>query len=739
MPVGGQRMRRRFSCGVVLAIVCCALLARSSPARAQEPLYQPLNEDGLQPIELGGFGDPGNTWAASMAWFRGYLFVGTFRYRHCVVFATLAARTGLPLYPPRRSDCPRDPRDLELAAEIWRFDPSDGTWDLVLVSPVDVPIEFDRFTGLPTRFVARDIAYVSMTVHRNSDGTEALYVGATSPAAVFAPVFEDFGVAPPPRLLRSVDGTTFAPIPAELGTFLGELGRPLPGSASVPNGFGALASLGGRLVALLRTSSGAGTLVFSDQPESGNDAWALAGPLPEELPVSALATFNGAIYVGVGAPGPGGGYGISKSSMSGAPPFAFVPVLEQPDAVGPQRIATFAVNDGRLYAGTSWPSELLRIDEDDSWETIVGDARDAGSGPMLPKSGIVSGFGNSFSAAFSSMAAHGNQLYVGTVDASVLARFIPPVTPLLAHEFGFDMLRSEEGIYWYPMTRIGLGSFLQYGVESLTSSPIGLFTGTATGTGGAQVWFQPGATPPVALPDGPAPYRVEAASTALTSGEVVLSWEPVSDAVAYHVYRSTLIPVFGGLVSAAEARERTEIPVSVDASSNLCDIAPDFCVLLEFLGTNFGAPGPFLWTAATTDLFYVEPQPTSLQAIYFVRAELPDGTFSGPSNIVGGASTAAPITFSTVDSDMLTMLDNDELGIQALRSLTMVRRAAYALSGGNAYAAKRLLEIAESIVDAHRGTAIAVELADDLSLTIYRLKRNVQLVEWGLVAADPLM
>ncbi len=450
---GGQPMQRIVSYPVVLILALIGFTVSSGTTRAQEPVYQPVNLDNLAPIDLDGFGDPGNTWAASMKWFKGSLFVGTLRWEHCVFAATLSVRLGVPLYPPRNSDCAPDPRDLQLAAEIWRFTPADGSWDRVYLSPTDVPVAFDPITHVPTKFTARDIAYPSMATYTEKDGTEALYVGAMSPTGMLPPEFQALGAAFPPRLLRTVDGSTFTPVPQGPGTFLGSVGGPLPGSASIPFSFGELASVGGHLVGLLRTTSGGGATIVSSQPGSGNDAWTLAGPVPEELPVSAMASFNDALYVGVGAPGTGGGYAIFKADLAGNPPFDFFPIVVQPQSLLSQRVVSFAENQGRLYAGTSWPTEILRIDPDDSWELVVGEKRDAGNGVPSPLSGIPSGFGNAFNVQFSTMASHDNNLYVGSIDASVLARFIPPLAPLLSHEFGFDLLRSEEGVYWYPVSR----------------------------------------------------------------------------------------------------------------------------------------------------------------------------------------------------------------------------------------------------------------------------------------------
>jgi len=727
-------MRRLSAPRVSLAIAfLLALLVRPSSSAAQEPVFQPINPDRLLPVELAGFGDPANTWVASMKWFKGSLYVGTLRSAHCVFAATLSTRLGIDLYPPPQSDCEADPRDLALAAEIWRFAPGDSSWDLIFSSPENVAIAFSP-QGVPTKLTARDIAFSSMEIHVERDGTEALYVGGTSPAAVFAPIFRALGAAPPPRLLRTVDGDNFTPVPQDPGTFLGSLGQPLPGTAAVPTGFGRLVSLNGNLAGLLRTTAG-GTLLYSSQPASGNNAWALASPLPEELPLSQLARFNGALYLGVDARGTEG-YAIVRTSLEGAAPFSFVPVLARDVVFAPSRVTTLAEHGGRLYAGTSWPSELIRIEPDDTWELVVGEP--TADGDVLPLSGIPAGFGNSMNALFTTMESHGGSLYAGTMDMSALARFIPSLAPFFQHELGFDMLRSEEGVYWHPVTRKGLGSFLQYGVQSLESSPAGLFAGTATGTDGAQVWLESPLS--LAAVSAEAPYRLEAASELITDDEddVVLSWEPVQGAVVYHLYRSTVTPFLEALLLVFPGSGPLgSLPDLLDGMPMLCDNVPALCGLLDVLVNESGHPGPFVWIGATTDPFYVDVQPTSLQSIYFVRAQRVDGTLSGPSNIVGGASSAAPVTFAAVGDEMVSLIEKDKLG-GALRALTFVRRSAHSLNGGNSPAATRMLEIAEAHVEARRGIDITEQEADDLCLLIYRLRRNVQLVEWDLISETSL-
>ena len=132
-------------------------------------------------------GDKQNSFPWSTQWFKGKLYVGTGRAFLCVVAATSDAAGGTPSYPPQIPDveCTPDPKDLPLAAEIWRYTPELHAWERVYQSPQDVPIEFDA-DGNPTRFTARDIAYRGMAVFKeNGTGIERLYIGGISASSLF--------------------------------------------------------------------------------------------------------------------------------------------------------------------------------------------------------------------------------------------------------------------------------------------------------------------------------------------------------------------------------------------------------------------------------------------------------------------------------------------------------------------------------------------------------------------------
>ncbi len=363
----------RFAIPTVLAAT--TLLA--SPALAQDDFYVPTNEDGFVAVAASGLGDPANSSATAMQWFKGDLYVGTSRSSSCVTLATLASQLPVNLYPFIGPNCPADPTKLLLAAEIWRYRPASGQWDRVYQSPVDVPVR--DLLGRP-KFTARDIAFRSMAVVKESGGQETLYVGGMSAAEVFPKDFAAMANPPGPRLLRTRTGDlgSWEAVPQTPGTFLGDLGKGLPGSAVKPVVFDALVGYRGRLFAAAGDFFGNNAILASTDPASGDDAWKLASPLPEAFPVSALAVYNDFLYCAV-AGRQGQPYRIFKADAASAAPLDFSLVLTggstEPGAATSLRAMSLAEFRGRLFVGTGTPPELVRIDADDTWELLIGQPR----------------------------------------------------------------------------------------------------------------------------------------------------------------------------------------------------------------------------------------------------------------------------------------------------------------------------------------------------------------------------
>jgi len=100
---------------------------------------------------------------------------------------------------------------LRLAAEIWSYTPETRVWERVFKSPEDVPIG-----GVPQKFTARDIGFRGAVVFTEPGGVEALYVAGVSASSLFEGLPRWAGDPqgyPPPRILRSVDGVSWQPVP----------------------------------------------------------------------------------------------------------------------------------------------------------------------------------------------------------------------------------------------------------------------------------------------------------------------------------------------------------------------------------------------------------------------------------------------------------------------------------------------------------------------------------------------
>ena len=572
-------------------------------------------------IAVGGLGDEHNTWTWSMGWFKGRLYVGTGREIECLSVLTSDRQAGTRFYPlfVLNGQCLAEP-DLarSIAAEIWSYDPGTRRWQRVYKSPETVALQ--PVDGQPL-FTARDVGFRGMTVFREADGTEALYVGGVTSGSVFEhqPQFAAEGF-PPPRLLRSVDGVNFAPVPQDPGTFLGSIGNPLPGSTERLRSFRALVPYGGKLFATAGNFPGVGVVVASANPSAGNDAWFLAGGTTEQFPVWNLTVFNGLLYATTGnRDGIDVGFGVFKTAAAGPAPYPWAPVITRgayqanPGLRAPNGLS-FAEFKGQLYVGTNRPTELYRINPDDTWELVVGEPRDTPEGRKHPVSGIGIGFGTGFNGHFWRMASHGGRLYLSTWDSSSGPAFLPGYDRFFAAQYGLDFYRTTDGVRWEAVARGGFQDGANSGGRSLVSTPVGLLLGTIRGKGGADIYLcpPPACTPFEPPPGVPAPRSLEAESEEVSGRQVVLRWRPVVGAVQYRIYRSVVRPIADFLPEAPP---------------------PDY---------EIGLSGPFVQIGIRENAWFVESAPTDLQSLYFVRAEDAQGDLSPPSNFVGGPSKAAP-------------------------------------------------------------------------------------------------
>jgi hypothetical protein len=354
-------------------------------ARAQQPLT-------FHPVAPQGFGDRQNSWAWSMEWFQGKLYVGTTRAHDCVVAAAMS--TVFPVYPPSDPDtqCTPDPKDLAVQAEIWSWSPGAAGWTRVLQSPNNVAIPGSG------KFTARDIGYRGMLAWQEPDGTQALYVGGCSSRVMYPG-------APPARLLRSTDGVTFNPVPQAPGTFLGDLRYPC---------FRGITSFNGKFYALATDHAGKGVVLESADPKLGNNSFRQITP-EGAVAYEALAV-NGALYITFVHQQ---GFRLYKTSAAGPLPYAFTPIIVDGGYKAPagNPIAlSMAVFNSMLYIGGNsvrssnvincalnilcvqsivgnGGAEIFRVHPDDTWDLVAGESRSTPAGQKNALSGRGAGLG----------------------------------------------------------------------------------------------------------------------------------------------------------------------------------------------------------------------------------------------------------------------------------------------------------------------------------------------------------
>lgn len=473
--------------------LCCFLF--TGRCRAQQ--FPPLARQNFSQVAPQGFGQRQNSWAWSMEWFKGKLYVGTDRAYECAFQA--AVNVILPgSYPPADPDvqCTADPTDLPLRAEIWVWSPDTRAWTRVFQSPQDVPIPGTN------KFTARDIGFRGMTVFQEPDGTQALYVGGCSAKALY-------GIQAPGRLLRTVDGVNFTPVPQDPGTFFGDR----PGMC-----LRGIEEYNGKMYIVSTNFKGEGVLLESANPALGNDSFRQVSP--DNVRVYEIATFNGFLYATFDSPQ---GFGLYKTNASGPLPYIYTPIILNGGYLqqGGNPIAlSMKVFNGDLYVGSdsvrtissvfcalqafcvssifgNGGAELFRVHPDDTWDIVVGLPRATQQGAKTPLSGYRSGFSWPLNQHLWRMEVFDGRLYVGTYDVSTELRNAPNgLGAALAPEFGFDLWYTTDGVHFTAVDVTGFEDPFNYGVRSLQATPYGLFLGTANPFYGLRIYLGvPSATP----------------------------------------------------------------------------------------------------------------------------------------------------------------------------------------------------------------------------------------------------
>ncbi len=441
--------------------------------------------DSLEPWEFHkvatrGFGDGLNSFAHTMAWFQNHLYVGTTRANLFLLKGRLPL--GAQVWPVQ---CPDDVYDLDLRAQIWRFNPQSGAWRMVLRAPM--------ITGHTSRQVPREIGYRAMAVFQASgDPAPALYVMTWAPSRALGPL-----------VLKCTDGENFVPVtnyafgppaasfrtlvPFRNKVFTSPTGRS-GGKPNTPD-----------LPIVLESSNPAGVWRPASSPGFGD---------PTNLTVFEMAVFNSHLYAGT--MNAAQGFQIWKTRAEGPPPYRWQQVVSHGAGRGPlnEGVLSMCVFRGDLYVGSCIQNgghdlthqigpaapELIRIRTDDSWDLIAGEPRNTPNGPRNPLSGFGPGFDSGFNGYFWRIAEHQGSLYVGTLDWSVMLPYLnldtfPRRAARLVERFGvdnlvnihggFDLYSSADGVNWRPVTTNGFGNRYNFGARTMVSTPYGLFLGTA--------------------------------------------------------------------------------------------------------------------------------------------------------------------------------------------------------------------------------------------------------------------
>jgi hypothetical protein len=441
-------------------------------------------------IAKGGFGDGHNSYAHSMTWFEGKLYVGTTRSNLCMV-RVQSAYQNIPIqtWPIESPDTIDGLYSLDRRAQIWAYDPAANTWEMVHRAPlVKGNVGGER--------VSREIGYRSMLVFQGeADAKPALYVAAWAS-----------GRAPGGHILRSYDGRKFERI-SRYGILHERVGATR-----------CLASFAGRIffspTAKRGTEGGqqntAGLPLVFESRDPAAQEWVQAGESgfgdPGNLGIFSLIADERRLYAGTFNLS---GLQVWASECRGKPPYQWHKIIDRGAGRGAanQVVMAMAPFKGSMYVGTGIQgggvdrvnkigpaaAELIRINPDDSWDLIVGDNR-RDEKHKEPLSGLRSGFGNLFNGYVWALGVHDGWLYAGTCDMSIMLRWTtlreaPPrvvrffhyMDPeaIVANEGGADLWRSQDGENWLQVTRHGFGNPYNNGFRNLVSTPRGLFAGTA--------------------------------------------------------------------------------------------------------------------------------------------------------------------------------------------------------------------------------------------------------------------
>lgn len=449
---------------------------------------QPLTRDNFRKVNVNGFGDGYNSYAHSMAYFKGRVYAGTSR---ATMFLLGAGDKGgmsdvsLNVWPVELNHKVYTPEFENHAAraEIWRMDPPAGEWTRIYQAPMVIGTDGTR--------MSRDLGYRAMVVYKgDSDPEPALYVSTWSRS-------RGYGL----QFLRSEDGDTFEAVgppgldkldatsTRSLVVFKGKLFTSPTGATA------------GR-----QNASGVASIYYTTDPASGR--WIQAntrgfGDLTNLGVFEIIATDK---YLYAGTANLAKGYQLWRTEAEGEGPFEWECVIT--DGAGRGRLSQGVVSmaampDGSVFLGSGIQKggidkenkvgpagpELIRLNPDGTNDIIMGELR-RGTDPL---SGMRAGWNNIFTGSIWKMNMHDGWLYAGTQDWLMFLlyrnfhKLDSPAARILRHaeieEFieafgGYDLWRTKDGENWVPVTRCGFENPYNHGVRNILSTPHGVYIGS---------------------------------------------------------------------------------------------------------------------------------------------------------------------------------------------------------------------------------------------------------------------
>lgn len=410
-----------------------------------------------------GLGRTSSAVAHSMVEFEGRLFVGTTApspwdddAKPCILVRDGASGDWSVAYDPPR---------IEMGARA-------GTVDVQMSGDGGIGRRRQAKSVLPV-----DFGYRSMIVFQGkSDDKPCLYVTSMSLLGG--------------RILRSEDGKRFKPV-----------GRPGLGNSEILS-FRCLTRLGGKLFStavghvtdtdLDRNMAPEARVYVTDDPASGKWQNANTPGFDDDTneSVFSLGTCGDFVYAGTG--NPKRGFQLWRTKGKGKAPFAWERVLTD----GAYRYgfnfcaATLTEFDGALYVGGGITgfgydkpndigpvaSELIRLNADDSWDLIFGEARCTPDGLKIPYSGMGPGPDDPYDSVIWSMTVHDGVLYAGTHNWEPFAVIGDPEATELTG--GYHLWGSADGESWSMVLNGQDHNPCETGVRTLCSTEGGLVVGT---------------------------------------------------------------------------------------------------------------------------------------------------------------------------------------------------------------------------------------------------------------------